>query len=582
MALPLLSENRTRLLAVGVAAFVLGAAVGGAAVALRHLGRRAPDADPVQRQRAMNKVQELTARHAGNEACTQLCLAGIRARKKRQLAEARVLFGAAAQRGRDWRLPYLALAELKRDLGDDTSANELVALAPPDALGGGEPLLRLWREEPQAAVHAEAVYQGTKSREWDFVVAEARETLKLRPTMTGVLVRRFRALRELDRMEEAKELLAELRRRLPLYLLWNDLVGFVHTRYAPEQTDRLSLKTWDLPNVFDVHALADNRVSVVAGERGIRYLKPDGGEELLRGTAVGDGCDLWPHLALPMDSGEIWLVGRNSDSASVGVWKEGKVHDETPVPPVGALPDFGQLFAHAGEVWGVCGGIVFRQSGTTWIAYVPARGPVRLALPPGIWQSARRRWNRKWQADANESPAFKSETEGEKYYLTRYWKQLATESGLEADDGGAAALSLWHDSEGRLWYGTQQFSGKVFLAPAPKIREAFRQAWWLAGTKWWEPSEHWRREWVYLRTHFRDPGDSGPLIRGMDLDSTGRLWVGLWEAGLMAFDGHRWMAVPLKDVPATIRAVRATSDGAVWVACEDRVVRVKATVADQR
>ncbi|PJB70054.1 MAG: hypothetical protein CO096_12020 [Armatimonadetes bacterium CG_4_9_14_3_um_filter_66_14] len=151
-----------------------------------------------------------------------------------------------------------------------------------------------------------------------------------------------------------------------------------------------------------------------------------------------------------------------------------------------------------------------------------------------------------------------------------------------ARDGEAAALNLWHDKEGRLWYGTQQFSAKAFLQPDPKIRESFRDAWWLPGPKWWEPSERWRREWVYLRMHFRDPSDSGPLIRGLDLDSTGRLWVGRWEAGLLAFDGHRWMTVPLKNVPATIRAVRATNEGAVWVACEDRVVRVKATVADQR
>ena len=557
----------------------MGAVLGTAITTAMHRARRSADADPEQRAKAEKEVDEVLGQHTGNAACAELLLRGVAAKEKRRLAEARVLFAGAARAGRHWRLPYLALADLKRSIGDEATAKELIGLAAPDVLGPGEPLQRLWTEEPEAAVHAEAVFHGTKAKQWDFVVQHARETLKLRPTMNGVLIRRFRALRELDRMEEAKELLVELRRRIKLYLLWDDIVRFVHHRYAPEQTDRIKVKTWQIGDVFDLHALPDNRVCVAAGKRGVWYLKPDGGEELLRGTAEDDGCGLWPHLVLPTGSGEIWLVGRNSDGSSVAVWKEGKVHDESPVPPVVALPDFGQLILHNGETWGVCAGVVYRQQGTDWLAYVPARGGGRHELPPGIWRSARRRWHREWQADANEQPEFDSQADEQKHFLTRYWKKESDSSGLEAEPD---APNLWHDKEGRLWYGTQRFDGKAFVEAEPKIRESLREAWWLPGPKWWDPSQYWRREWVYLATHFRDPNDPGPLIRGMDLDSTGRLWVGMYEAGLMAFDGRRWMAVPLKDVPAGIRAIRATDDGAVWVACEDRVVRGVATVTDQR
>jgi hypothetical protein len=305
-----------------------------------------------------------------------------------------------------------------------------------------------------------------RRQERNAVDEQARETLKLRPKMDGVLVRRFRALRQLNRMEEAKELLVELRRRVPLYLLWNDITDFVHTRYAPEPTDRIHVTTWQIPNVFDLRPLPDNRMCAAAGKEGVWFLKPDGGSYLVPGTAESDGGVLEPQTALPTASGDVWVV----------------------------------------------------SSGST-------------------------------------SSASVSEEEN---------------------------LQLWHDATGQLWCGVQQFDGKVFLHPNPKIRASFRKAWWLSGPRWWNPPEFWRREWVYLATHFRGPEDEGPLLRGSDRDTTGRLWVGLWNAGLMAFDGHRWLAIPLKDVPTTVRKVTTTSDGAVWAACEDRVVRVVATVAEQR
>jgi hypothetical protein len=488
-------------------------------------------------------------------------------------------------------LPYLALADLKRKLNDHIAARELLDLAPPDLLGAGNPLSRLWRENPRAAVHAEAVYHATLAQEWETVDEQARETLKLRPNMDGVLVRRFRALRQLNRMEEAKELLVELRRRVPLYLLWNDITDFVHTRYAPEPTDRIHVTTWQIPNVFDLRPLPDNRVCAAAGKEGVWFLKPDGGSYLVPGTAESDGGALEPQTALPTASGDVWVVSsasasRTSVSDEVGValyrWKDGKFEDETPVPPV-VSSDFEQLFSHQGEVWGICEGIVYRQQGNDYLAYVPARGREKLALPPGIWKSARRRWNQPWQADANEEREFKNEAAADKFSLTRYWQPVAPDSGLSPhDNDDEETLKLWHDAAGQLWFGVQRFDGKLFLPPDPKIRAAFKEAWWLSGPRWWNPPEFWRREWVYLATHFRGPEDEGPLLRGSDRDTTGRLWVGLWNAGLMAFDGHRWLAIPVKDVPATVRTITATNDGAVWAACEDRVVRVVATVADQR
>ncbi len=578
------SSTRQNFVVLSLVVFAVGVVVGvgGRELAYRRQERNA--VDPEQRKAAEQAAQSLSAQSSGSAATVALCLAGVDALEKKKLAAARVFFIAAARRGRDWRLPYVALADLKRRLLDDIAARELLDLAPPDLLGGGNPLSRLWKENPRAAVHAEAVYQATLAKEWNTVDEQARETLKLRPNMDGVLVRRFRALRQLNRMEEAKELLVELRRRVPLYLLWNDITDFVHTRYAPEPTDRIHVTTWQIPDVYDLQALPDNRVCAAAGARGVWFLKPDGGSSLLPGTAESDGNPMHPHSALPTPSGEIWLVGSDavSDELAVSVWKDGKVAEETPVPPA-LSSDFEQLFLHQSEVWAICEGIVCRQQGNDYIAYVPARGREKLALPPGIWRSAHRKWNQPWQADANEEREFKNEAAENKFSLTRYWQQVAPDSGLSPhDESEEENLQLWHDATGQLWYGVQQFDGKVFLPPNPKIRASFRKAWWLSGPRWWNPPEFWRREWVYLATHFRGPEDEGPLLRSSDRDTTGRLWVGLWNAGLMAFDGHRWLAIPLKDVPATVRKVTTTRDGAVWAACEDRVVRVVATVAEQR
>ncbi|MBI3922680.1 MAG: hypothetical protein HY318_14760 [Armatimonadetes bacterium] len=548
-----------------------------------HYLRGRAGTSPLQFSRAQEQSNAILSRTKGTAAVADLCIVGAEAWGRGKRAEARGFFATAARSARDWRVPYLALADIKRELGDPTSARELVDLAPADPMGEGDPIDRLWRKDRMAAIHTEAVYRAVIAEEWSTANDQAREALKLRPDLDGVLVRRFRALQHLNRMEEAKELLVELRRRVRLYLLWDDIVRFVQTRYASEPTDRIAVKTWQIPEVFDLRAMPDNRVCVAAGAKGIWFLKPDGGALLLPGTAENDGSALWPHLVWPGAGGEVWLVGRNSDEVAVALWRDRKVGDETPVPPIKSLPDFQQLLGHQGDVWAVCGGIVFRQHGNDWIAYVPARGKEKLTLPPGVWTSARRRWNVAWQSDANEELKFPSEAKADKYFLNRYWKRLAPDSGLSPHDPPEEKdLRLWHDSAGRLWYGTQPWDGKTFLQSDPRIRAAVKHAWWLSGPRWWNPSQAWRREWVYLATHFRGAEDTGPLLRGSDLDSTGRLWVGLWEGGVLTYDGHRWLAIPLKDVPVTVRDVVATKDGAVWIACEDRVVRVVASVAEQR
>jgi hypothetical protein len=225
-------------------------------------------------------------------------------------------------------------------------------------------------------------------------------------------------------------------------------------------------------------------------------------------------------------------------------------------------------------------GVVFQQHGTDWLAYVPARGGQELVLPPGVWSSARRHWNMAWQQDAKVHTQFANEDKAYQRDLSRYWQQVAPSSGLDAVNESNQELGLWRDSEGRLWYGVQRWDGKMWRPAEAEVRDKLRRAWKLTDGRWWTPPEAWRREWAYVATHFRGATDEGPLLRGRTLDASGRLWVGLWNAGVMVYDGHRWLAIPLKQVPAGVRTLVPTPDGAVWAATEEGVVRIVATVAE--
>ena len=169
----------------------------------------------------------------------------------------------------------------------------------------------------------------------------------------------------------------------------------------------------------------------------------------------------------------------------------------------------------------------------------------------------------------------------------------STSSGIQRIDGkhrelylqGASVLALFIDREKTIWAGTNrgvallqdriwrylQTPTGIQLTAATVIIEDDRQGIWICDAG--KGLYRWTNGGL---TEFsQEPVLQGKSILSANADDTGRMWFGLYEGGVVVFDGNQFRAYSERDglASGSVNAVYIDDEGTVWIGAEHGLSR---------